>query len=605
MLGLLAATLASAEARGRLRAAALAPLLLGLYVGWSYLSVLWAQSPGDALDGANRTLLYCCVFALFTALPLGGRARGALVVAWPGIVLAAGVAAVAAAAGAATPAGHFVLGRLAAPISYPDADAALFLTAALPLLVLGSRRETSVPSRAVAGAGTTVLAGLAVLCQSRGSLVALPLALLLLALGRGGLRRLLHAAVAAVAVAPALPALLDVYPAVVAGRGWADATARAGAWLAASAATGAAGFAAAAALDRRVEVPPRVRAGLRTGLLALAVGAAAVAVAVAGRPLDRLQHAWHDFATNTTAPHAGSHLASGFGTSRYDVWRVAFDQFRAHPLAGVGADNYVSGYLRHGRGHEVSRYPMSLELRSLSETGIVGGVLFLGFLGVAFARAVRAGRRDAVALACLAGGLYWLLHASIDWFWEYPALTAPGLALLALAGAPREPVRAAGRRALALAAAPVALAAAAALALPWVAVREVDAALASGAGRHAYSLLRSAASLNPLSEQPALAEAAVAAGAGDRERERRALEAALARNPGDWYPHFMLGIVAGREHRLAEARAQLAQAHRMSPNDLVVVYAQRRLAWGEPLTEREAGRILLEVTSTLRGVRQR
>jgi hypothetical protein len=114
-----------------------------------------------------------------------------------------------------------------------------------------------------------------------------------------------------------------------------------------------------------------------------------------------------------------------------------------------------------------------------------------------------------------------------------------------------------------------------------------------------------AARLNPFSEQPAIAEATLAGRAGDRVHERRALLNALGRNPQDWYIHFMLGIVAGREHKPALARAELAQAHRLSPLDLFVVYAQRRLKIGEPLTERRVNQIFRELTSTLRGVRQR
>jgi len=156
-----------------------------------------------------------------------------------------------------------------------------------------------------------------------------------------------------------------------------------------------------------------------------------------------------------------------------------------------------------------------------------------------------------------------------------------------------------------VAAAGTALLIAAVLAIPWASVSLVDAAVGRGAGRSAYSLLGTAARLNPLSEQPALSEATLAASVGDRRRERRALLHALRRSPHDWYPHFMLGIVAGREHHPALARAELERAHRLSPKDLVVVYAQRRLRWGRPLTEQEVGRIFREVSSTLRGVRQR
>src|SRR5487761_2407485 len=48
------------------------PVLLALgclaaFTALSYLSILWAGVPGDAWEGANRTLLYLLVFALFAA----------------------------------------------------------------------------------------------------------------------------------------------------------------------------------------------------------------------------------------------------------------------------------------------------------------------------------------------------------------------------------------------------------------------------------------------------------------------------------------------------------------------------------------------------------
>lgn len=597
-----------------MRAAPAAPALFGAYVVWTYLSVLWARSAGDALDGANRTLLYCCVFVLAAALPIRAAARAAIAATWAAVVAALGVVALAEAASARTPEGHFVLGRLAAPISYPDADAALFLAAALTVLVLSARRELGVWPRAAAAGATALLVDLAVLAQSRASAVALPLTLLVLvAVGRKALRILLHAAIAAVAVAPAIPALLDVYRAVVAGAGWHHAVAHAGAWIAGSTIVAAGLAAIVAHVDRRTHVPEAVYRRTSAVLAILAAGAvvaAVVAVTALGHPVGWARTGWNDFTHNTQAAPQTIHLASGLGTSRYDVWRVAVDQFAAHPITGAGADNFIAAYLRHRRTTEVARYPESVEIRTLSETGIVGALLGLGFLAVALRRAVAGARRSpggGLALACLAGGLYWLVHASVDWFWEIPALTAPALALLAFAGASEvSPAseRGLSRRAV-LAGGALAAVLAATLAIPWIAVRLTDRAVALDGGARAYAMLHDAARLDPLSEQPAIAEATLAANAGDRPREARALRAAIARNPTDWYPWFMLGIVAGREHRLAASRAYLAHAHRMSPRDMVVVYAQRRLHWGSPLTERQVGRILLEVSSTLRGASQR
>jgi Flp pilus assembly protein TadD len=136
------------------------------------------------------------------------------------------------------------------------------------------------------------------------------------------------------------------------------------------------------------------------------------------------------------------------------------------------------------------------------------------------------------------------------------------------------------------------LIAAAAFAVPWASVSLVDAAVARGPGPTSYSLLRTAATLNPWSEQPALARAKLAAWAGRSGEERTALRAALRRNPHDWYPYLILGVMAGREHRNALARAELAQARRLSPRDGVISWAQDRLRWGNPLTVREVNRVL-------------
>jgi hypothetical protein len=616
LLALLCTAIASADVRARLRTRRVPLALFGLYVVWSYLSVSWAQVPGDALDGANRTLVYWFVFALFTGLGLGERLGGALVLAWGGALAALGLIGLAQAGTAATPAGHFVQGRLAAPLSYPDGDAALFLLAALPLLVLATRPRVHAAARLTACVAAVVLADLAVLCQSRGSVVALSCALVAyLVVARARLRALVQIAIAAAAVAPAVPTLLHVYSAVIAGHGRADAVASAGEWIAGSAGLAAVGMAIVLLLERRLKFSDRslTLLGRGVGAVAGAVVVAAVAVAVASHPVSRLDHAWHDFTTSKTAPPSTLHFAAGAGTSRSDVWRIAWDQFLAHPVTGVGADNFIVGYLRHRRTTQTSRYPMSVELRTLSETGIVGAGLFLGFLAIVFWQAISAARRarsPGVALACLVGSAYWVLHSSIDWFWELPALTGAALALVAIASAPTSvqmPERSRQRLRLSVKAltAGAVLATAAVLAIPWASVSLIDAAAARGASPSAYSMLATAGKLNPLSEEPAITEATLAANAGDRQRERRALMQAHRKVPVDWYPYFMLGIVAGRQHQPALARAELEAAHRLSPKNLVIVYAQRQLRQGNPLTERRVGQIFREVTSTLRGVRQK
>ena len=52
---------------------------------------------------------------------------------------------------------------------------------------------------------------------------------------------------------------------------------------------------------------------------------------------------------------------------------MALDEFLAHPLLGIGADNFQQQYLAHGRSEETPHYPHSVELRTLVADGPRGG----------------------------------------------------------------------------------------------------------------------------------------------------------------------------------------------------------------------------------------
>ena len=145
-------------------------------------------------------------------------------------------------------------------------------------------------------------------------------------------------------------------------------------------------------------------------------------------------------------------LGDGLASGRYDLWRVAALEFADHPVQGVGADNFAVGYARERNSHEEPLYPHSIELRLLSQTGLVGTGLFVAFLAFAVAAGIRSRginpTRAALASAGLLAFSYWFMHGSIDWFWEVPALAAPALAVLGLAGgmSRAEPMPAGGPR---------------------------------------------------------------------------------------------------------------------------------------------------------------
>ena len=67
------------SAPGMVRAATLA---LAAFTAWSYASILWAGDQGAAWDGANRTLLYLAVFALFALFRQRPENASALLTVW-------------------------------------------------------------------------------------------------------------------------------------------------------------------------------------------------------------------------------------------------------------------------------------------------------------------------------------------------------------------------------------------------------------------------------------------------------------------------------------------------------------------------------------------
>ena len=129
------------------------------------------------------------------------------------------------------------------------------------------------------------------------------------------------------------------------------------------------------------------------------------------------------------------HLALGL------LARVA-GRRRGPSRARSGQDNFADYYVVHRHTSEEPSWTHSLELRLLAQTGIVGFLLFAVFLGGAIIAAVRARRGTNPMTRWIAGAalvplVVWLVHGSVDWFWEMPTLSGPALGFLALAGSLR------------------------------------------------------------------------------------------------------------------------------------------------------------------------
>jgi tetratricopeptide (TPR) repeat protein len=583
-IGLALVRLRVSEVPGPVRVALAA---LAAYTALSYLSILWAAVPGDAWEGANRTLLYLAVFALFASWRQRGVSAALLLGAWTlaMVALALFVALHLDAAGAARLQTLIPGGRLEYPAGYANANAAQWLMAFWPALALARSKSLPWGVRGLFAGGAVLLAEVALLSQSRGSLYATPVMIVLVFAALPGRTRTFAVLVPiAAGIAAAAPAVLHVGDHLSGGVvTLANVHSATRAMFAAAVAVGLV-VALGAAVESRLgeRSVRRLRIGTRALAAATLVAILAGGLVAFGNPVTRLEKGWHSFKGGYASQSSGgSHLASGLGSNRYDFYRVALDEFLHHPLVGIGADNFEQQYLAHGRSSETPHYPHSVELRTLVQTGLVGALLALVGVGAALVAVGRALRTPdplarAVAAAALAGFGYWVVHGSFDWFWEFAGLSAPAFALLGLACAlapagERRAERAVRRRSwpALVAGTGLALAAAASLALPWLSQLEVESAARvwTSSPQTAYARLRDAAGLNPLSDEADVLAGTIALRYGELEGADREFALALARTPGDAYATLERGAIASARGQRSAARALLERAVRLDPRE--------------------------------------
>jgi O-Antigen ligase len=585
--------------------------LLAALTGWTYLSILWSDVKGDAWDGANRGLLYLVVYALFVSVSWRAESVALVLAAFAVAIAGLGLGELIGASRSANPDSYFLLARFSEPTGYQNANCALFSIALWPALFLGARRQVPVLLRAVMLAAATVLVELAVLSQSRGWLGAMPIVFLLyVALVPGRVRGLTFALPVAAALLATRPTLLDVFPALHSGVGIHRALASARDAVAISAVAVFVVGAVLALVDRRLW-PGGTRGRVLAQAGAAVFGAAAVAGAVVGliwlgNPETRARTAWDEFTAKPAPLPTGSYFGSGFGSNRHDIWRVAVDEIRDEPVAGVGADNFAVDYLRERHSSEEPLYPHSLELRILAQTGVVGGLLFAGFLlSAVLAWARRGPEPDFVRglrAASLVGFAYWFVHGSIDWFWELPGLAAPAFAMLGFAVATAAPsgppTRTRARASRSVLAGLVALAAVISLVPPWLAAKEVQAA-AHGwrkSPTKAFDRLDRARRLNPLSDQPDLISGAIASRLGQASAMAAAFTRAIERNPKNWYAHLELGVAYANAAHRADALAELRMARLLDPREPTIPAVIRRVRAGRHVSTAALDEIFLRRT---------
>ena len=589
------------------RTAALA--FFALFTLWSFFSIAWAEVRGDAWDGANQTLFYFTVYALFSRWRMNARIATLFVSLYAVAVAAIGLITIERAVHGGHPASIFFGWRLAAPIDYPNGEAAFFLIPLWPVLYLVSRKEVPPLARGLLAASASLLLQMAVLAQSRGSMYAFPIVFVLFILFVNSRARALVTALTVIAVSSLnLSRLLDVYQAGDRGNHeLVRALARARNGMILSFAVLLVVGTLLAVLDGRVGLSERAARRLDRGVVAgfglMLALMAVIAVGAVGHPIRHVENAWDSFSTGAGGDSGSSHFTSFYGTHRYDFWRVSVDEFRAHPLGGVGAGNFAVEYLQARRSNEEPANPHSIEFKVLLQTGIIGALLFLGFV----ASALMATRRTTMnpfrrgLIGSLGVGFaYWLVHGSVDWLWEIPALATAAFAFLGLAAAlaadrykEKRESRYSSR--VILLVVPLALVITVSYAGPWLSARYVDAA--SQAWRTDPALaskqLDHARSLDPLSDTPDLIAGTIAGRRLDYRGMRVAYARALTRNPLGWYSHFELGLAEYQLGHKREALIHLERARQLNPREPLIPEIASRVRMHSSIDLSQVNRVFL------------
>ena len=546
---------------------------------WSLASVAWSPRPGAAVEGGTRALLYAGLVAVPVCTLL--TRRSAVLTAKLLCACAAAIVAITALGLVLGDApGRFLAGRLDDPVGYRNATAALFALCFWPLLTVGAHRRAHPLLRAACLSLAVTALGLAFLTQSRGVVIGFACgAVVALALGPDRLRRAWLAVLAVAALAIASRTLLTPYDAFVAsGTTVPLAVEDAVEGLAVLAVATFALALLGALFDGGLRVPARsegIVARAAGGALALVVvGSVTAGIAVAGDPVSLVDRKLDEFRQLDAAAPGETRLGSTSG-QRYDLWRIAWRDFRASPVAGAGEGGYTVRYYRERATDRNLSTPHSLALSTLGDLGLMGALLLGGALaaaGVAIGRGWRGAtaeeRRWSSALAAAAA--VGLGQAAVDWLWLIPGVM--GLALLCLSTSvaivtlPRQVRLWPGRR-RAWAVRALAAGAAAVVALAFVSDAYVRSSRAAESPQRRLADARTAERLNPFATAPRYLQAGALEALGDAGGARRQLDAALDLEPQSFVTFGLLGDLETRAGDRAAARRHYARALELNPRD--------------------------------------
>jgi O-antigen ligase len=539
-----------------------------LLVVWTGLTVWWSIVGDRSWEVFNKTLAYAAFLGLGLVLAATGRRLAArLAASMLSLVLGATLvwALVAKVFPGLDPDGDRVA-RLRVPVGYWNALALLADVAIVLGLWLASSREHRRVVR-VSGALLVFVATLALmLTLSRAGLV-VGLAVVALWLVLAGER-----------VQSGLVLLASAGPAILVGA-WAftrpalteDVAKRSdraadGEVFGVLMLVGAALVVALVVFGLRRCLDERGRRRVGRGLLAMAVVCVVAAVGVFAVAAADAVSSGRDCSEVVNNP---SRLGSLDPNNRLCWWGEAWDVFVEHEPEGAGAGTFEVARKQFRPDDRNVVQPHSVPLQQLADGGVVAFALFVVLVLSGVAVCVCALRRlpgteRRAAVALVAAPTAYLLHALVDYTWDFIAVTGPAMvALGVLAGAGRTEGVRRSRALLALSAVVLAAVVLVSFTFPRLAdraERRSTRALAARDYERALDEADRARFFNPVSVDPLFARARVAESRGVSWKAERAYIQAVELQPDNPETWYTLGIFE------FEVRGNLCAAYRFLNN---------------------------------------
>ena len=523
-------------------------------LAWIAASLLWSPTATHTMYEVERTIIY--VSFAFVLAAVGRQSVQAMLPA-----LLAGIVAVAAYALATRllpervgTFDSFVGYRLSEPLGYWNA-LSVFVAIGIVVAVGLAAHARSITLRALSAASLVLL-----------------FPVLYFTFGRGGWIAVISGLAAAIMVDPRRLRLVTTllvilpWPAVAIWRAYespslttqysaledaSEEGARLAVTLGILALVSAAVMTTYAVLADRVTVGRAVRRLYAAVLVLALLGCIAGVIAAYGGPVDSARRAL-DSIRQTSPNVTGDQTKRLFSLSahhRTEIWESALEDARANPLLGSGAGTFERWWLEHRELAHKVRDAHSLYLETLAELGPGGLALLAAVIALPLAAAVRARRHPLVAPA-LAGFVALVVHAGIDWDWEFPAvmvagLTCAGVLLLVDRGDRPRVLLGARMRAVLF----IAIGALAVLSFVTLTsnryLGEAGAALDRTDGPEAARTAARAENWAPWSTDALERQAEAALLEGDLESARQLYTRAIAKDSGDW--ELWLGLALASE----------------------------------------------------------